>query len=69
MPRPLASLFVKAEDVEVTVDVAAPASVEVAAVQLAEGPSVHHRQGVAASGEDTEENGLVGSLPTYRRTG
>lgn len=69
MLRPLASLFVKAVDVEVTADVVAPASVEVAAVHLAEGPSAHHMQGVAASGEDTEENGLVGSLPTYRHTG
>lgn len=68
MPKPSASLFVRAEDVEATVDAAARASVEVEVAQLAGGPSGHRRR-AAATGEDTEETRLDGSLPTYQHTG
>lgn len=66
--RRSASLFVRAEDAEVTVDVAGWASVEVGVVRPAEGPSGRRRE-AAASGEDTEETRLDGSLPTYQHTG
>lgn len=70
MLRPSASLSARAVGAEVTADVGAWASVEVADGRLDEGPSGLRRQAVAGSGEDTEEeNRPAGSLLTYQLTG
>ena len=68
MPRHSASLCVRVEAAEVTVDAAGWASVAVGVVRLAEDPSVRHK-GAAASGEDTEETRPAASSPTYQHTG
>lgn len=70
MPRPSASLSVRAGDAAVTVVAAvAAASAEGGVAPLAEGPSGQHRQEAAASGADTEETRPAGSLPTYQHIG
>lgn len=69
MPRPSASLSVRAGDAVVTAVAVAVASAEGGVAPLAEGPLGQRRQEAAASGADTEETRPAGSLPTYQHIG